>query len=372
MRSQEHSHIGGRELVRRGPLVINPQSLTDYERLNLGAIGIGLDATISGLTAAMDSALVGPAVGNLGTPAQFLQSWLPGVVRQVTRVRKVDELIGVTTIGSWEDEEVIQATSELTGKAEIYGDITNIPLANYNPGYERRTIVRFESGLMVGRLEEARAAKANFNMAVEKRAAAALALDIVRNRVGFNGWNQPDTRTFGLLNDPNLSAYVTLPNGAGGSPLWSSKTFLEITADIRTMHLGLITSSGGNVRVGVGGDQITLALPLGYEQYMGVVDATGVTSVQSWLSSTYPTTRVVTAPELTGANGGANAAYIYAETVQDDDSTDDGRTIIQIVPARFMALGTEQRAKGYVEDYTNALGGVMVKRPWALRRYSGL
>ena len=168
MRSQIHTSFTGRELVARGPL-----QLTEDQALaalpQLAKIGIG-----------MDSALVGPAGGNLGTPAQFLQNWLPGIVRQVTKIRNADALMGVQTVGSWEDEEVIQTAAELTGKAELYGDVTNIPLAGYNATYERRSIIRFEQGVMMGTLEEARAAKANISMAVEKRAAAAESLDIIR------------------------------------------------------------------------------------------------------------------------------------------------------------------------------------------------
>lgn len=362
MSSKIHSHIGARELVKRGPMQLTADQALHYEQLT------GFGVNVNNIVNAMDEVLTGPATGSLGTPAQYLQSWLPGIVRQVTRIRKIDELIGVTTIGDWADEEVVQVASELTGQAELYGDITNIPLANYNATYERRTVVRFEQGMMVGRLEEARAAKANLNMAEEKRAAAALSLDIARNRVGFYGFNQPDTRNFGFLNDPNLPAYVNVPNGAAGTPGWGTKTFLEITADIRSWITALVTRSGGNIDPTR--DQITIALPLGYEQYMGVTSDFG-NSVGQWLSSTYPNVRIVTAPELTAANGGANVAYIYAETVE-DGSTDDGRVFMQNVPVRFMALGTEQRAKGYVEDYTNALGGVMVKRPWAVYRASAL
>ncbi|XAI95263.1 major capsid protein [Leptolyngbya phage Lbo-JY16] len=363
MRSKEHSHIGPREIVRRGAMVLTADQALHYDQLNQ----FGMD--LSPIVEAMDGALVGPALGNLGTPAQFLQTWLPGIVRQVTKVRKIDELVGVSTIGSWEDEEVVQVASQLTGKPELYGDITNVPLANYDATYERRSIVRFEQGFMVGRLEDARAAKANLNMAAEKRAATALALDIVRNRVGFYGFNQPDTRVFGFLNDPNLPAYVNVAAGVGGTT-WATKTYLEITADIRAWHLALVNRSGGNIRVGRGGDQITMALPLGFEEYLGVTSDFG-NSVGQWLETTYPTTRVVTAPELVGANGGANVAYLYAESV-DDGSTDDGRVFMQNVPARFVALGTEQRAKGYLEDFTNALGGIMLKRPWAVYRASAI
>lgn len=355
MRSQIHTSFTGRELVARGPLQLTQdQALAALPQL--AKIGIG-----------MDSALVGPAGGNLGTPAQFLQNWLPGIVRQVTKIRNADALMGVQTVGSWEDEEVIQTAAELTGKAELYGDVTNIPLAGYNATYERRSIIRFEQGVMMGTLEEARAAKANISMAVEKRAAAAEALDIIRNRVAFYGYNQPDTRVFGFLNDPNLPAYANVAAGAGGLP-WSGKTFLEITRDIREMVTSLVTQSGGRIRPQ--DTDMTLALPLGFEEYMGVTSDFGI-SVGDWLSKTYPRVRVETAPELAGANGGANVAYLYAERVA-DSGTDGGEVIAQIVPARFQALGTEKRAKGVVEDYTNALAGVMTKRPYGVVRRSGL
>lgn len=355
MRTQIHSSFTGRELIARGPMQLD-QSEVAAALSQLGKIGIG-----------MDTALVGPAGGSLGAPLQFLQTWLPGVVRQVTQIRNIDALIGVQTVGAWEDEEVVQAASELVGKAELYGDITNIPLANYNPSYERRSVLRWESGMMLGRLEEARASRQNISMDVEKREAVAETLDIIRNRVGFYGYNQPDTRVFGFLNDPLLPAYTTVAAGTGGTT-WATKTFIEITADIREAVTALITQSGGRIRPQ--DTDLVLAVPLGFEQYLGVVSQFG-NSVGDWLTTTYPRIRIESAPELNGANGGANVFYLYAERVQ-NSGTDGGEVIAQMVPTRFMALGVEQRAKGRVEDFTNALAGVMTKRPWAVVRRSGI
>lgn len=356
MRTPIHSSFTGRELIARGPLQLTADEAVQAAN-QLAKIGIG-----------MDSALVGPAGGNLGAPLQFLQTWLPGVVRQVTQIRNIDALIGVQTIGAWEDEEVVQTASEITGKAELYGDITNVPLANYNPTYERRSVIRFEQGMQLGRLEDARANRSNVSMDVEKRAAVADALDIIRNRVGFYGYNQPDTRVYGFLNDPNLPAYVNVAAGTGGTT-WAAKTFEEITSDIREAVSALVTQSGGRVRPQA--NDMVLALPLGFEEYMGVVTPVGGYSVGDWLSKTYPRIRVESAPELIGANGGANVFYLYAETVE-DGSTDGGQVIAQMVPVRFMSLGTERRVKGIVEDFTNALAGVMTKRPWACVRRAGL
>lgn len=355
MRSQIHTSFTGRELVARGPLQLTQdQALAALPQL--AKIGIG-----------MDSALVGPAGGNLGAPLQNLQNWLPGVVRKVTAVRNADALMGVQTSGEWCDEEIVQRASELTGKAELYGDATNTPLASYNATYERRSILRWELGCMQTILAEERAAKAGFSEGVEDRDAVAEGLDIIRNRVAFYGYNQPDTRVFGFLNDPGLPAYANVAAGAGGLT-WAVKTFLEITRDIREMVTALVTQSGGRIRPQ--DTDMALAMPLGFEEYMGVTSDFGV-SVADWLSKTYPRVRVETAPELTGANGGANVAYLYAERVA-DSGTDGSEVIAQIVPMRFRALGTEKRVKGVFEAYTNALAGVMVKRPYGVVRRSGI
>ncbi|MGJ0509053.1 MAG: hypothetical protein ACR652_18420, partial [Methylocystis sp.] len=65
-----------------------------------------------------------------------------------------------------------------------------------------------------------------------------------------------------------------------------------------------------------------------------------------------------------------NVVYLYAEAIA-DQSTDGGRTFIQVVPSKFQVLGVEQKAKGYLEDYTNATAGIMCKRPYAVIRRSG-
>lgn len=363
-----HSHIPGRD-VR--PLNMTAEDVRDHAALAL--LGIGVDERF--IRAAMDGIgmddLVSPTLPSaITTPLQFLQAWLPGFVRVATAARTIDKLVGVTTGGSWEDEEIVQGVLEETGLAVPYGDYTNIPFASYNATFERRTIVRFEQGLRVGRLEETRAAKVRINSAATKRNAAMVSLDIQRNRVGFFGYNGGNNRTYGFLNDPGLPAYVTVPNGTGGSPLWANKTFLEITKDIRVAMGALSVKAQG--RIDVKTAALTLALPLGADNFLSVTSDYG-NSVQDWLSKTYPNTRVITSPELTAANGGANVFYLYAEKVDDEDGSDDGgRVFEQFVPAKFQTLGVERGAKHYLEDYTNALAGVMVKRPWAVVRYTGI
>lgn len=377
--------IHAQEISHLGPRQVRPYKSTGADAAdlfaNLAKFGIGIDAQdlesmfnahrrgMPMLGGAMDAALT-PLITtpSLATPVQFLQAWLPGFVFVVTQARKIDELIGLTMQGRWEDEEIVQGILERTGETSVYGDLTNIPLSSWNTNFETRTIVRFEEGMSVGRLEEARSAAMRVNSAESKRSAAAEALEITRNFVGFFGFNGGANRTFGFLNDPNLPAYVTVADGASTDPEWDTKTFLEITADIRSWYQALRSQSGD--RIDPGKEAVTMALATDVYDSLSVTSTFG-NSVMQWLNETYPNTRVISAPELNGANGGANVAYLYAEGVV-DESTDDRRTWLQVVPSKFQSLGVDQQAKRYIEDYSNATAGALLKRPWAVYRASGI
>lgn len=371
-----HNAFDGADVVARGPLVLAADAIDQAVVDGLAALGIHFGAdqrqmvqNLSAMAAAaMDAAPdLNPTVyaGNIGAPIQFLQKWLPGFVRTVTAARKIDRLIGIQTVGDWADEEVIQGVLEPTGLAVPYGDYTNVPLASWNPGYERRTIVRFEEGLRVGKLEEARAGKVGINSAATKRASAALALDIQRNRVGFYGYNAGQNRTYGFLNDPGLPAYVSV---AGGQ--WTGATFLVIMAQLRTALEGIRTQSGDTIDPET--DRITLVIASNRIGYLGVTNEFGKT-VRAALTETYRNLRIESAPELNGANGGANVFYAYADKAAADDGSDDGgATWAQLVPSRFMTVGVEQQAKAYVEDYANATAGVLLKRPFLVYRATGI
>lgn len=364
--SRELSYIAPRD-VR--PVVMTAEDVADFALL--ANIGINFSPRQLAMMAAQDGfgmdAQAPVTQPSISVPIQFLQNWLPGFVRVNTAARKIDELVGISTIGSWEDEEIVQGILEPIGGAVPYGDYTNVPLSSWNTNFVRRTVVRFEKGLKVGALEAARAARIRVDSASEKRGSAALALEIQRNLIGFNGFNAGNDRTYGFLNDPGLPAYVTVP-AEGSNVTWATKDYLGITADIRTAMAQLQTQSQDTINPE--DVETTLALPTNCYQYLSVVSQYG-NSVREWLRETYPKCRVVSAPQLNGANGGANVFYIYAEKVE-DGASDDSRVFIQVVPAKFQALGVEKLSKAYVEDYTNATAGVMCKRPYATVRYSGI
>lgn len=346
-------------LERIGICGLTPNTVAKMMANQANSGGWGMDSAIQGLV----------TTASIAAPIQFLQSWLPGFVNILTQARKIDELIGIQTVGRWQDEEIVQGLLENTGTAWLYGDLTNVPYASWNDQYERRTIVRAEEGMRVGKLEELRSTEIGVNSPQTKRQSATLALDIFRNAVGFSGFNSGLGRTFGFLNDPNLNAATAFPaTGTGATTTWSTKSFLNICADIRLMVAALRVSLGDNIDVSK--TPITLAVATGTIDYLGVTSDFGM-SVMDWLKKTYPNIRPVSAPELTNAISGQNAAYLYAEKVDDDRSTDDRNTWAQMVPTKFMVVGVSQQTKGIEEDYSNATAGVLLKRPMAVVRYYG-
>jgi len=368
--SREHSYLAPRNVQ---PLRMTAQDVQDALP-HLGLLGIDLrPSTINQMMVGLrdaaqafgqDSLTATLTQASLGTPIQFLQNWLPGFVQILTAARKADELMGMQVSGDWADEEIVQGVMELTGLAIPYGDLTNVPHSSWNTNFVRRTIVRMEEGMQVGILEEERASKMRVNSAEGKREAAGLALEIARNNIAFSGFNSGNNLTYGFLNDPGLPAYVAAPNGT-----WESATFLEIQQDILTALNALRTQSGD--QIDPKSTQITLGLPTNRVDFLSTPPVYGAGSVTTWLKENYPNVRVVSAPQLNNANSNQNVMYVYAESVQ-DQSSDGGRTWIQAIPAKFRILGVQKLAKGYEESYSNASAGAMLKRPWAVVRYTGL
>ncbi|QIQ65507.1 hypothetical protein 25_00089 [Pseudomonas phage Epa25] len=321
---------------------------------------------------AMDSNFTAPVTTpSIPTPIQFLQTWLPGFVKVMTAARKIDEIIGIDTVGSWDDQEIVQGIVEPAGTAVEYGDHTNIPLTSWNANFERRTIVRGELGMMVGTLEEGRASAIRLNSAETKRQQAAIGLEIFRNAIGFYGWQSGlGNRTYGFLNDPNLPAFQTPPSQG-----WSTADWAGIIGDIREAVRQLRIQSQDQIDPKA--EKITLSLATSKVDYLSVTTPYGI-SVSDWIEQTYPKMRIVSAPELSGVQmknqEPEDALVLFVEDVNAavDGSTDGGSVFSQLVQSKFITLGVEKRAKSYVEDFSNGTAGALCKRPWAVVRYLGI
>lgn len=374
-RSKIYSNLRARQMAK--PMELQAKQVGDAAVRALSNIGIRIstNAVQEAVKAiyAGDSALqgLGTTTASVPTPLQFLQSWLPGFVRNITARRNIDEILGLTTLGEWRDEEIVQGIVEATGNAAEYGDFTNIPLTSWNVNFARRSIVRGEEGIQVGVLGEERAAAMRVSDSEEKRSAAAISLEQRRNSIGFFGYFNGKNRTYGFLNDPNLPAFVQV---AGGD--WPTKGMEGICADLRLGFQTIRTQSLGNLDVAK--IDVSIVIPTDRVESMTIFNDFGITAMD-WLKSNYPNARVIEAPEMMigdQAQAGAlqHCFYMFADEIPSelDGSTDGGQTFMQLVQTKFMTVGVEKRAKGYVESYANATAGVLCKRPYAVARFYGI
>ena len=186
---------------------------------------------------------------------------------------------------------------------------------------------------------------------------------ISANDIAFYGYNAGVNKTYGLLNDPNMPAYTTLPNGASGYSEWSTKTFNEITEDIKSMMAALRVRTGNNFKPER--DASVLALGVSCIDALQTVNPLGGTSVWDWLKKTYPNCRVESAIQLDTANSSDNVAYLMAESIA-------GMKVIgQYMQDALRLIGVEQKAKGFLECYSNATAGVLLRVPVGVCRFSG-
>jgi hypothetical protein len=339
---------------------------------DLATLGISMDSAIFPDVAqtfrasnyGMDASVAMQTVPTITNPVQFFQHWLPRAIEIATAARKIDDIVGRTIAGTFEDEEIVQTIMERTGSARPYTDTANIPLSSWNPGYVTRNVIRFEEGLEVGYLEAMRASRMRFDSHDEKVKAATLSLAIAHNEVGFFGYAGGENKTYGFLNDPNLPAYQTVAATTAGDTEWAKKTFNEITSDIIEAVSALQNQLAG--LFDPTRDSFTMVISLVTNQWLYTMNELGTKSVSTWLKETYPNLRLETAVELNGANGGENIFYLFA------DEVNGYKTIDQYVQEVFRLIGVEKKAKVIVEDYASATAGVIVNQPVGVVRRSGI
>lgn len=348
-----------RPLVMKEFVEKNP----DCTMQDLMNLGISMDEAIADMkeyACVTDEAPNPQTVPSVGTPVQFAQFWLEKPIRILTRARTLDKVVGRTVVGTWEIEQIVATILSRMGQPSLYGDFTKAPLANWNVNFETRDNVRFEMGVQVGKLEEARASQMRLNSYAMKREAMAEAFSILENNVGWFGFrntslNFPGTskKVYGLLNDPNLEA--ALPIGVAS---WEGATMDAMCTDIQAMVTKAVKDLNGHYDPET--DTATLALPIAAYTQLGKINTYGI-SVRDWMTKTYPKVRIVSCPELTGAISAADAALFVVDKVADDTA------VQQLLTSAMRLVGVQPQAKGFYEVYSCSTAGSLVRYPLAYR-----
>lgn len=314
------------------------------------------DLEALGISVAEDAAPAPQTTPSIATPVQFAQFWLTNPIKVLTRARSLDKVVGRTIVGTWETEQIVATIMERVGQPALYGDFTKAPLANWNVNFETRDNVRFEMGVQVGKLEEARASQMRLNSSALKREAMAEAFDIILNNVGWFGYNGGGKKVYGLLNDTNNTA-----TDSSTVKTWVDQSFDTIVTEILAVVKDRVEALAGNYDPEV--DSATLVLPVTQYTYLATVNSLGV-SVRDWLTKSFPKIRIVACAELSTAGTSNKPMALFFV----DRLVGDG-VVQQMVTSTMRLVGAQPMAKGNYEVYSCSTAGTLLRYPLAFKRY---
>jgi hypothetical protein len=232
-----------------------------------------------------------------GVPSIFTTIYLNTIVDQLLPHRGFFEIADPMQQGDWTTERLEFPVRAISGSMSPYTDFSNKGKSGVNFTFVPRDVYRMQTTIQYGDLETAVMDSAKLDLVGSKRVSIAQNVAIAFNRMGFFGNVNPSgtflSKTYGLLNDPNLNASVPVANGAAGSSLWANKTAEEIFADIVGSYALLENQTGNNVHPN---DKFVLALDGFSSAYLNKANQYGLTA-KMMMKENYPNMRVVVAPE---------------------------------------------------------------------------
>lgn len=241
-----------------------------------------------------DQALI--TVPNTAVPVELLGYISPTVVQILTAPRNATALGEEVKNGTWTNAYTKWRIHEKVGNTEPYSDKADVGTSNTNDEWQTREQYIFQTIIEWGDLEVDLNAEARVPLIADKQEAAAYIIAVDANRfylLGVEGRG-----IYGFFNDPNLPAAITAPNGAAGTPQWSTKTMLEIYNDILLAYQRLVDQTNGVVQGAITQNTpLTLAISPQSEVDLGRATEYG-TNVVDLLRKFFSNLEIVTIPEL--------------------------------------------------------------------------
>lgn len=344
-----------------------PEQFRNVESLKFQGIGYRDAALVD----AMDSAETVTEAG-INAPWFYLNYMAKKPIQVVTQRTTSDEILGRTTDGaSWAHNSITKTIRELTGKSGLYKDFadTTAPRANRASTRVTRDIIRLSAGVVIGELEKRQSAMVPgmYSPYQDKRDAVALLMKLDRDAIAYFGYQVNDAKCYGLLNDPNLEAFQSVPSVTKSGTTytkWIDKDAHEIINDLMTAVAHVQVRCKGNFIPAK--HSFKLVVPNGCEQYLGKITECGGYSVRQWIKDNWSKCEIVVSPVFDNALGGENVFYVIVDKLGVDPCAE------QIVPASLFMVGSMKRETGHSELWSMATAGTFIEQPIGIARYYGI
>ncbi|OIQ97210.1 hypothetical protein GALL_207640 [mine drainage metagenome] len=264
--------------------------------------------TTPGLRVGMDAQPGLVTTSNAGIPA-FLSAYVdPKLIEVLVSPNKAAEILGEQRKGDWLTETALFPMVESTGETSAYGDFAENGRVGANVQFENRQSYLYQTMTEWGERELERMGLAKVDWAARLNIASAVTLNKFQNLSYFYGIS--GLQTYGLLNDPSLSAAITPATKAAGGTGWKAAQPQEILADIQALFAELQAQTGSVLEMDA---EMTLALHAASELALMNTNQYG-RSALDMIKVVFPNLRVVQAAQY--LSGGVYSAQLIVREVQ--------------------------------------------------------
>jgi hypothetical protein len=336
-----------------------------FDMAGLGKVDsrLGADAAQPILTTSPNSAI----------PAMLTTFIDPDILMILFAANKAAKILGAEgqgerKKGDWTEMVAMFPIVELTGQVTSYGDYNSGGSAGMNMSFPQRQSYHYQTILGYGEREIAMAARAQVDIASQKKRAAVVVLDKFQNNSYLYGVS--GLQNYGILNDPSLPAPIQPGPKAYGAQAhgpWITSGVItatpnEIYTDIQSLFIQLVNQTDGLVEL----DQESKLVLV-----MSPVTETALTSANSFnvdvfdlLKKNFPNMRFETAVQYNTAAG--QLVQMIAEDVEGQETGYCAFT------EKLRAHPLIQMLSAWEQKMSQGTWGAVIRQPFAFAQMLGV
>jgi hypothetical protein len=309
---------------------------------------------------------------NAGIPF-FLTTLIdPDIIKILLAPNKGAEILGEVKKGSWLDETAMFPIVERTGEVSSYGDRNNNGRAGINTDFPQRQAYLYQTILDWGQRELERAGLARIGYAAEVREAGTIMLNKFQNLSYFFGVS--GLQNYGILTDPNLTAYLAPAPKAYGGTAWISSGVVkaqanEVYADIQSLFLQLVAQSDGLISQD---DAMKLCMSPSSAVALTATNSFNV-NVNDLLKKNFPKIEIVTAVQYGSVSSsntqgitGGNVIQLICEKVETQ------KTGFCAFNEKLRTFPVKVELSSFRQKMVQGTWGAVIRQPFAIAQMQGI
>jgi len=306
-----------------------------------------------------------------GVPLPLLTIWTTRMLEQLYKKVTLAKITGSWQQGTPGIQEIKIPIAAYNGKTAIYNDFSASGNTSVNINWLTRSIGYFEQTLGWGTMQQAQFGLAKIDYVNKLREALTISVSQFQNDLGFQGYTGiPDTdspQIFGILNEPNLNAAISLPadgqvpGTVTATTSWAGKNFNQIVRDVQLLIASVLTEAAGHATTE---SRFLLAIPPSAQAYLSTPNPIASESVREYLGKAFPGIEIVIIPNFEAAlvtTGAETNQTVIMALFQHENGE---MPYDEIFVTKWLGHRPVAMHSSITEKISMGLGGVLLKYPF--------